>query len=166
MSGVCTRLCQQMLFDPGQRRTHSQGMAQSTSLLQGVTEGGTMERRRRSQRDRERVSHHYCHSVTHSGHSVSPSVCGGPGRLVGDTLPFLPSIHPSIALSFSFYTSHRRLFYLYMPRGFRHALFITAIHHSHSCQSSHTGPSLRLRHVLFYIPAQSPSCPWVKDSFP
>lgn len=48
------------------------------------------------ERDQERVSHHYCHSVTHSGHSVSPSVCAGPGRLAGDTLPLLPSIHLSL----------------------------------------------------------------------
>lgn len=147
MSEFCLRLCQQT----------GQGVAQSTTLLQGVTEGGRSGRRSRSQRDRERVARHYCHSVTHSGHSVSPSVCGGPGHLVGDTLPFPPSIHCSL-----FQLTHKPwtpVLFVRMPRGFCHALFTTAIYHSHSCQSSHTGPSLRPWDVLFYIPAQSHPVP-------
>lgn len=58
-----------------------------------VTQEGETERTPRSLRDGEKVSHHYRHGVVHSGHSVSQSVCLGPGRLVGDTLPLLPSIH-------------------------------------------------------------------------
>ncbi|KAA8583948.1 hypothetical protein FQN60_015156 [Etheostoma spectabile] len=40
-----------MRFDPGQRRTRGQGADQSTSPLQGGTEGGEWESRRRSQRE-------------------------------------------------------------------------------------------------------------------
>lgn len=100
------------------------------------------------ERDRERVSHHYCHCVTHSGHSVSPSVCAGPGRLAGDTLPLLPSIHLSL-FQLSTHTQARSLslslaaaYYIRLCQGdFHHALFITALHHR---QSSHTGPGPRL----------------------
>lgn len=65
--------------------------------------GGDARRREgedsnKPERDWEGVSHHYCHGVTQSSYSASPSVYVGPGRLVGDTLPFLPSIHPSISL--------------------------------------------------------------------
>lgn len=58
-----------------------------------VTQGGETKRTLRSLRDWEKVSHHYRHSVVHFGHSVSQSACTGLGRLVGDTLPLLPSIH-------------------------------------------------------------------------
>lgn len=53
MSGVWrfTRLCLPIRFDPGQRRTGGQGVHQSTSPLQGVTEGWERKRRRRSQRE-------------------------------------------------------------------------------------------------------------------
>lgn len=93
------RLCCLMQFDLGQR-THSQGCG---SKLEPAAGGDRHrreeeEKKKKPERDRERVSHHYCHSVAHSGHSVSPSVCAGPGRLVGDTLPLLPSISPSLWL--------------------------------------------------------------------
>lgn len=95
--GVCRimRLRSLMRLDPSQWRTHGQGVDQSTGPLQGVTQDGAREGRPRSLRDWERVSHHHCHRVTHSGHSASPSVCAGPGRLAGDIQPLLPSIHLS-----------------------------------------------------------------------
>lgn len=66
------------------------------------------EEEKKPERDRQRVSHHYCHSVAHSGHSVSPSVCVGPGRLAGDTL-LSPSIHPSLPVS-ALYTHSQACF--------------------------------------------------------
>lgn len=169
MCGVWTicRLCFLNQFDPGRRTTHGQGVDQSTSPLQGVTQGGEGERRRRSQRrDRERVSHHYCHSVTHCGQSVSTSVCAGPGRLAGDTLPLLPSIlrFPSQLQTHIdepvLFLIPRILFVCATGIFVMLALFITA---RHSCQSSHTGSSPRLWDVLFF---SSPSRPQVKDTFP
>lgn len=148
---------------PRLRGTHSRGVAQSTSLLQGVTERGTRERRSRSQRDQERVAHNYCHSVAHSGHSVSPSVCGGPGHLVGDTLLFPPSIQCSL--------------FQFIHKSQTPILFVYAKGTS----------SFSLRHCFpsqSFLPVQSywsqpealgcpllhsnpvPSCSWVKDLFP
>lgn len=156
MSGVWTicRLCFLNQFDPGWRTTHGLGVDQSTSPLQGVTQGGDGERRKRSQRrDRERVSHHYCHSVTHCGQSVSTSVCAGPGRLAGDTLPLLPSIlrSPSQLQTHIdepvLFLIPRILFVCATGIFVMLALFITA---RHSCQSSHTGSSPRLWDVLFF----------------
>ena len=67
--------------------THGQVVDQSSSPPQG----------REGERERlEGVAHHYCHGVAHSGHSASPSVCSGRGRLAGDTLPLLPSINLSL----------------------------------------------------------------------
>lgn len=90
------RLCLLMRLGPSQWRTHGQGVDQSTSPPQGVTQGGERKRSRWSLREIGNVSHHYCHSVAHSGHSASPSVRIGPGRLAGDTLPLRPSIHLSL----------------------------------------------------------------------
>lgn len=46
-----TTLCLPMRFDPSRRRTHGQGVDQSISQLQGVTQGGEREWRRRSLRE-------------------------------------------------------------------------------------------------------------------
>lgn len=107
-------------------------------------EGGGTDRRRRSRGNRARVSRHYCHSVTHSGHSVSPSVCAGPGRLAGDTLPLLQSVRLSLFQLFitctsKFSLSFTAAYFICLCQGdFCHALSIAALHHRHPCQSSHT----------------------------
>lgn len=110
----------------------------------GATEGGGTDRRRRSRGNRAWVSRHYCHSVTHSGHSVSPSVCAGPGRLAGDTLPLLQSARLSLFQLFITCTSKFSLsftaayFICLCQRDFCHPLPIAALYHRHPCQSSHT----------------------------
>lgn len=118
-----------------------------------VTQGGETKRTLRSLRDWEKVSHHYRHSVVHFGHSVSQSACTGLGRLVGDTLPLLPSIHlypihltPADKRLFS--CSH---FFFVCQGDHSHALVIKALYHRRSHQSSHTGYGQRLWDVLFYI---------------
>lgn len=129
-------LCLLMRLKRSQRRTRGQGVDQSTILPWGgeVTQEGETERTPRSLRDWEKVSHHYRHGVVHSGHSVSQSVCLGPGRLVGDTLPLLPSIHlhpihlPPTYKCFFFYSHFFFLFCL--PRG------------SQSCPLHQSSPSL------------------------
>lgn len=68
MSGVwgIVSICLPMRFDPGRRRTHSQGVDQSTSPLQGVTQGGEQERRRRSLREIGRESLIIIVTVSHT----------------------------------------------------------------------------------------------------
>lgn len=70
--------------------------------------------------------------------SLQPSVCAGPERLLGDTLPLPPSIHlrlfhPTPTHTSTLFTPppiHSHLFYLPPPpRGICPALFITALHH-------------------------------------
>lgn len=115
-------------------------------------------------RDWKRVSHHYCHSVAHSGHSASPSVCVGPGRLAGDTLPLRPSIHLSLFHLTPTYTSmffsliRSRLFYFISAEGIfvmlsSSLLSITAILASPVILV----PTRGLWDAVFCIPAQSPS---------
>lgn len=131
-----------MRLDPGQRRTHGQGVDQSSGPAGGgVTHGGEGGRggRPRSLRDWKRVSHHYCHRVTHSGHSafthqsaLAQSVCW---------VTLCLSHHPSISASFILHQRtqahclppppiYSHLFYFPPPpRGICPALFITALHH-------------------------------------
>ena len=131
---------------------------------------------KKPERDRERVSQHYCHRVTHSGHSVSPSVCVGPGRLAGDTLTLRPSLSPLFQLIHRhvFSLIRGRIFFSFydMPRGFSSC----SLHHCslHRCSpsqpflpASHIGRGPRLLGVLFSRskPSHYPD-PRVKDVFP
>lgn len=82
-----------MRLKPSQQRTRGQGVDQSTILPWGG--GDTRWRDGEDTKKPERLgkSLSSLSSRVHSGHPVSQSVCIGPGRLLGDTLPLLPSIH-------------------------------------------------------------------------
>lgn len=130
-----------MRLDPGQRRTHGQGLDQSSGPAGGV--GDTWWRRGwggrpRSLRDWKRVSHHYCHRVTRSGHSAFTHQSALAQSVCWVTLCLFP--HPSISAFFILHQRtqahclppliHSHLFYLPPPsRGICPALFITALHH-------------------------------------
>lgn len=174
MSGVwrIARLCLPMRFDPGQKRTHGQGVDQSTSSLQGVTQGGERGSRRRSQREIGKQSLIIIVTVSHT----LATQCHHQSVLALGVwrVTLCLSFHPSVSPCFSVYTHSQARFslsfavcFISLCHGdFRHALFITALHHRHSCQSSHTGPGPRLWNVLFSVPARSPNRPRVKDTFP
>lgn len=170
MSGVwrIVRLRLPMRSDPGQRRTHGQGVDQSTSSLQGVTQGRERESRRRSQREIGKQSLIIIVTVSHTlatqCHHQSVLALGV--WRVTLCLSF-PSIRLSLFQLIHTYTSTFSLsfavacFISLCHGDFRHALFITALHHHrHSCQSSHTGPSPRLWNVLFSVPAPSLPIPF------
>lgn len=168
-----------MRLDPGQRRTHGQGVDQSSGPAGGgVTHGGEGGGggRPRSLRDWKRVSHHYCHGVTHSGHSafthqsvLAQSVCWV-------TLCLSP--HPSISASFILHQCTRA--HCLPPPPFTVTYFICLRRQGEfvrlsssllsitgrSCRSSHTGPSARGSGMSsFPDSAQFPSYPSVKDTF-
>lgn len=115
--------------------------------------GGDIRRRegeetQKPERDWERVSHHHCHRVTHSGHSASPSVCVGPGRLAGDALPLLPSIHPSISPRFILHPHTQARFFF--------SLSITVTYFICLCQGDFLSCSLHHRSPsLPFLPVQS-----------
>lgn len=155
------RLCLLMRLDPSQRRTHGQGVDQSTGPLQGVTQGGERERRRRSLREIGKESLIIIVTVSHTlatqRHHQSALALGV--WRVTLCLSSHPSIHPSLPVS-SYTHIHKHVFFslsrsqsptlFVSAKGiFCHALFITALHHCHSCQSSHTGSGPRLWDVLF-----------------
>lgn len=95
--------------------------------------------RPRSLRDWKRVSHHYCHRVTHSGHSAFAHQSALAQSVCWVTLCLSP--RPSISASFILHQRtqahclppppiHSHLFYLPPPpRGICPAVFITALHH-------------------------------------
>lgn len=147
-----------MRLDPSQRRTHGQGVDQSTGPLQGVTQGGERERRRRSLREIGKESLIIIVTVSHTlatqRHHQS-ALALGVWRVT-----LCLSIHPSISPRFILHPhTQARFFSLSRSQSptlfvsakgiFCHALFITALHHCHSCQSSHTGSGPRLWDVLF-----------------
>lgn len=132
-----------MRLDPGQQRIHGQGVDQSSGPAGGGGDdtwwrrgwGGTTKKPERLEKSLSSLLSP-CHTLWPL--SFHPSVCAGPERLLGDTLP-LPPIHPSPPLSS--YTNihkhivyppliHSHLFYLPpLPRGICPALFITALRH-------------------------------------
>lgn len=140
--------------------------------------GGDTRRRegeetQKPERDWKRVSHHHCQRVTHSGHSASPSVCVGPGRLAGDTLPLLPSIHLSPLHLTPTYTST----FFSLSRSQSPTLFVSAkgifVMLSSSPLSITAIPASPVILVpargsgmsSFCVLAQPPFYPWVKDTF-
>lgn len=159
------RLCLLMRLGPSQRRTHGQGVDQSTSPPQGVTQGGERKRSRRSLREIGKESLIIIVTVSHTLATQRHHQSGiGPGRLAGDTLPLRPSIHLSLFHLTPTYTSmffsliRSRLFCFISAEGIfvmlsSSPLSITAI----LCQSSHTGAVPRLWDAVFCILAQSPS---------
>lgn len=143
--------------------------------------GGDTRRRegeetQKPERDWERVSHHHCHRVTHSGHSASPSVCVGPGRLAGDTLPLLPSIHQSISPRFILHP-HTQARFFSLSRSQSPTLFVSAkgifVMLSSSPLSITAIPASPVILVpargsgmsSFCVLAQPTFYPWVKDTF-
>ncbi len=140
------RFCSPMQFDPGQGRTHSQGVDQSTSPLQGVTQGGERERRGEEEEALERSGKSLssllsrCHTLWPL--SVNISLCWPWAS--GGWHSASPSIHPSLPIS-AYIHIHKhvlslicsRLFYLSVPRGFS------------SCSLHHSLPSPP------FLPAQS-----------
>lgn len=147
-------------------RTLSQGVDQSTWPLQG----GNRRRRDGQKKEKPQKSGQSLSSLLSQCHTLWPlSVTislPGPGRLAGDTLPLLHSIRLWLfqhlrTRTAEFPLSFTDAYFTCLCQGdFCRALFIAALHHRHSCQSSpySTGPGSRLRAVLFFAPSQSPPC--------
>lgn len=111
--------------------------------------------------------------------SLHPSVCAGPERLLGDTVPHPtpPPIHPSISASFIL---HQRTQAHCLPPPSLTVTYFICLHRQgefvrlssslppitgRSCRSSHTGSSARGGGMSsFPDSAQFPSYPSVKDT--
>lgn len=135
-------LCLPMRFDRCQRRTLGQGVDQSSEALQGVTRGAGKERRR-GLRDIRTESLIIIVTVSHT----LATQCHHQSALARGVwrVTLCLSFHPSISLFHLIptYTSAVFLtvavadfflpfFFFCVCRGdFRHALFITALHHCH-----------------------------------
>lgn len=170
------RLCLLMRLDPSQRRTHGQGVDQSTGPLQGVTQGGERERRRRSLREIGKESLIIIVTVSHTlatqRHHQSALALGV--WRVTLCLSSHPSIHlspfhltPTYTSTFFFLSlDHSHLLYLSLPRGFfvmlsSSPLSITAIPASPVILVPARGSGMS----SFCALAQPTFYPWVKDTF-
>lgn len=169
------RLCLLMRLDPSQRRTHGQGVDQSTGPLQGVTQGGERERRRRSLSEIGKESLIIIVNVSHTlatqRHHQSALALGV--WRVTLCLSFLPSIHlspfhltPTYTSTFfslsrsqspTLFVSAKGIFVMLSSTP----LSITAIPASPVILVPARGSGMS----SFCVLAQPPFYPWVKDTF-